>query len=243
MIDIHSHVLPAVDDGAKTIAEAIRMCRMAARDGCETLVCTPHQRNDTWPNDRIRVLRSLLEEVRSQVGDTPRLLLGGEIRVDSDLVEDMKDISAAGILSLADSRYLLIEFDRSLTGPDPVVVVDDLTTAGWRPILAHPEFLPQFNRSIDLVEELVSLGALVQVTAMSVTGEFGGEPQASVFDLFEAGLVHFVASDAHGARWRPPGLSKARKVVKKHWGLQTADRVTQANPLAVLRDLPIQARD
>ena len=131
------------------------------------------------------------------------------MRVDSELLADLARPDRAGVLALAGSRYLLLEFEPSGLGPDPVELVRELLAEGWLPIVAHPEVVPFFWESNDdLLAHLVEAGALFQVTAMSLTGEFGKGAKSRVWELLRAGCVQFVASDAHRPDWRPPGLGR-----------------------------------
>lgn len=240
MIDLHCHVLPGVDDGAWDLDEAVLMCRMAAADGCEVVVATPHQRHPTWWNGDRGELERLRLELEAQVGGRPRIVPGAEIRVDSSIMEDIDQLPGGCLLSLAGSRYLLLELDRrGLSGPDPVELVHELLVADWRPILAHPEFYPWLTAQPDLLQRMVSMGALLQVTAMSVIGEFGRRAQTVCHELLEAGLVHFVASDAHGVHSRPPGLRTAYQRIAAGWGEETARALTLDNPSAVIENRPL----
>lgn len=239
MIDLHIHCLPGVDDGARDMDEAIAMCRMAADSGCRALIATPHQRNEQWWNSDSNRLRALLDELSEAVGELPRLYLGGEIRIDSAMLDELLRHPDSGLLPLAGSSYLLIEFNRFGVGPNPKELVHELRLAGWRPIIAHPEFIPELADDPALLGELVALGALLQVTAMSVTGDFGRQPRRRVARMLSDGVVHFVASDAHSVDWRPPGLSRAHQEIARLWGEDTADRLAVENPLAVLEDRPI----
>ena len=256
MIDLHCHILPGIDDGAATLEEAVEMCRLAAADGCEAMVATPHQRRGVWWNaDRaaLAALRRRLEEALREsvgnVGPVPRLYSGGEIHVDSQLLPEVERLdhgnplggleTGTGILPLAGSRYLLLE----LAGDEPPDAAEDLVhelaVAGWRPILAHPEFVPWMAADPEAVARLVGLGALAQVTAMSVTGDFGRRAQADAHRLIDAGLVHFVASDSHGPRRRPPGLARARQAIAARWGEEEARRLVEDHPRAVVEDRPL----
>ncbi|HEX9940394.1 MAG TPA: CpsB/CapC family capsule biosynthesis tyrosine phosphatase [Thermoanaerobaculia bacterium] len=240
MIDLHCHILPGVDDGAQSLEEAVAMCRLAAADGCAAMVATPHQRRGEWWNaDRGR-LAALAEEIQAALGEELRVHLGGEVHVDSGLLPEVEKLpDGSGILPLAGSRYLLIEFGSSGTPAESIHLVHELAVSGWRPVIAHPEFIPWLAPDPELVARLVSLGATVQVTAMSVTGDFGRRPQADSYALLDAGLVHFVASDAHGLRRRPPGLQRACRMIKGRWGEETARRLTADNPRAVVEDRPL----
>ncbi|HEX6899493.1 MAG TPA: CpsB/CapC family capsule biosynthesis tyrosine phosphatase [Thermoanaerobaculia bacterium] len=240
MIDMHCHILPGVDDGPRTLEEAVAMCRMAAADGCESMIATPHQRRGEWWNADREELAALAGALQGAVGPGFRVLLGGEVHVDSGLLAEVEKLpEGGGILPLAGSRYLLIEFGAFGTAEEASHLVHELVVAGWRPIVAHPEFIPWLAADPELVARLVSLGAFTQVTAMSLTGDFGRRPQADCFALLNAGLVHFVASDSHGTRRRPPGLKRAYYIVAGRWGEPLARRLVADNPRAVVEDRPL----
>ena len=124
---------------------------------------------------------------------------------------------------------------------DAVELVHELTVAGWRPIFAHPEMIPWLVADGPLMERLVAKGARFQVTAMSVTGDFGRGPKECCARLLEAGLVHFVASDCHDTVRRPPGLRRAYNSVVAAWGATLAHALFEANPRAVIDDRPVPA--
>jgi protein-tyrosine phosphatase len=244
MIDLHCHILPGIDDGAKDLAEAVEMCRRAAALGCEAMVATPHQRRGAWWNCDRAALAALRRRLAAALGPVPRIWAGGEIRVDSEILPEISRLAAVeegghGVLPLAGSRYLLLEFDGGTTAQEAGDLLHELVVAGWRPILAHPEFVPWMAEDPAVVGYLVSLGAAVQVTAMSVTGDFGRRAQAETHRLLDAGLVHFVASDAHDLVRRPPGLRRAWDTIAARWGEATAERLTEVHPRAVLEDRPL----
>jgi protein-tyrosine phosphatase len=241
MIDIHLHVLPGIDDGAEDLSTAVAMCRLAAEDGCEGLVLTPHQRNETWENTDRAVLDELRRLVASACEGRPRLYPGGEIRIDDSLLDELEGLPASGLVPLADSRYLLLEFDRWCDHRDPLGLHHELTVLGWRPIYAHPEHIPFLAEDFDLLRRLAGEGALFQITAMSLLGEFDREAREVCVEMLDAGLVHFVASDAHGTVYRPPGLAAARREIARRWGEETAWALTTGNPAAVVADRPLPA--
>jgi protein-tyrosine phosphatase len=239
MIDLHCHILPGVDDGAQSLEEAAAMCRLAAQDGCEAMVATPHQRRGEWWNCDREGLSALAGELQDAVGPGFRVYLGGEVHADSALLAEVEKLPGGGVLPLAGSRYLLIELDSQGTATEAIHLVHGLAVAGWFPILAHPKFIPWLAADLELVERLVALGATIQVTAMSVTGDFGRRPQNDVFSLLDAGLVHFVASDSHGVRRRPPGLKRACDLIAGRWGRDLARRLVDDNPRAVVTNRPL----
>jgi protein-tyrosine phosphatase len=173
------------------------------------------------------------------VGATARVHLGAEIKVDSELLSDLDAPGSTGVLPLAGTRYLLIELDRGGIGPDPVELTRELVLGGWRPILAHPELIPWLGENLALMTRLAEVGGLFQITAMSVEGAMGRRPRRVVERLLDEGLVHFLASDAHGERTRPPGLSAARATIAARYGEALAERLTLANPSSVLQDRAI----
>ncbi|HXO21465.1 MAG TPA: CpsB/CapC family capsule biosynthesis tyrosine phosphatase [Thermoanaerobaculia bacterium] len=249
MIDLHSHILPGIDDGARSLEEAVAMCRLAAADGCEAMAATPHQWRGPWWNTDREELDALRGRLQEAVGGELRILAGGEIHVDVQLFAELESLlradpaepGSSGILPLAGSRYLLLEFASSGSPDAAADLVHELSVAGWRPILAHPEFIAWMAEDRARVEQLVALGAFVQVTAMSITGDFGRRAQSDCNRLLEAGLVHFVASDSHDLRRRPPGLKRAYRTIAARWGEETARRLVSDHPRAVVEDRPLPA--
>jgi protein-tyrosine phosphatase len=242
MIDLHCHILPGIDDGAKSLAESIAMCRAAATAGCEAMVATPHQRRGVWWNGDRAALAALRGELSAAVAPEIQIYSGGEIHVDRELLAEVARLAAgeeAGILPLAGSRYLLLEFAASWTAPTAADLVHELIVAGWRPVLAHPELIPFLAEDEAVIAHLVSLGAMTQVTAMSLTGDFGRRAQLFVRRLVDAGLAHFVASDSHDLLRRPPGLARAFAALQERWGEATALALTTDNPRAVVEDRPL----
>lgn len=240
MVDLHTHLLPGADDGPESLTDAIRMCELAAADGITAAVATPHQRHEWWPNADRADLLARFESLLGAVGTTLALSLGAEIRVDSDLLADVDLLPGGNLLPLAGSRYLLLELSPAGVGPDPRAVVHELAVAGWGPVLAHPERVPWLAEEPASLLELVERGALLQLTAASVTGEFGRRARECCRFLLDNDVAHFVASDAHDAVRRPPVLSDAFRVIAEGWGEARARRLTEDNPRAVLANRPIR---
>ena len=239
MIDLHCHLLPGIDDGPKTLEEAIAMCRQAFADGCRAMIATPHQRRGRWWNSDRGQIAGLCRELQDAVGPRMRIHAGGEVHVDSELLAEIEKLPEGGICTLAGSRYVLIELDDRGRAGEAISLIHEMTVAGWIPVLAHPEFIPWLAGDLELAARLVSLGARMQVTAMSVTGDFGKGPQADTHALLEAGLTHFVASDCHGTQRRPPGLQRAYQLIAGRWGAGLAKRLMSENPRAVVENRPL----
>ncbi len=239
MIDLHAHLLPGIDDGPETLDQAAQMCRLAAADGCTTIAATPHQRTERWENLDSRHLANLLADLQEEVGDAVQIVPGAEIRIDSAFLEDLHRHPESGILPLGDSRYLLLELDRSGLGPDPAGILHEVRVLGWRPIVAHPELYRWLDD--DGIESLLEVGALLQITAMSVTGDLGRTARKRSRRLLDQGIVSLVASDCHGIDWRPPGLSKARAEIASIWGEEAAILLTEENPRSVLENRALES--
>lgn len=239
MIDLHCHILPGIDDGPKTLEEATAMCRQALADGCQAMIATPHQRRGRWWNSDRAAIANLAQDLQAGLGTRMRILVGGEVHVDSELLAEVEKLPEGGICTLAGSRYLLLELDDRGRAGEAISLVHELTVAGWIPVVAHPEFIPWLAGDLELAARLVSLGARMQLTAMSVTGDFGKGPQADTHALLEAGLAHFVASDCHGTQRRPPGLRRAYQLIAGRWGADVAKRLVSDNPRAVVQNRPL----
>ena len=241
MIDIHCHIVPDVDDGARSLEEAIAMCRRAAEDGCRAMVATPHVRHERWWNADHAELERRLNLVRQHLGPTPALFLGGEIACHSTSYDEILEGPRSGrVPNLAGSTYGLLELDwQGFGSPSPEELMHEASIAGWRPVLAHPERVPWLMRDQGLLEALIDLGTLFQITAGSLTGELGRESRQSAHQLLDAGWAHFVASDAHDLDRRPPVLSEAYQLVENQWGADVARVLFVDNPRAVIENRPL----
>lgn len=232
MIDIHCHILPEVDDGPKSWAIAEQMCRMAATDGTEHIIATPHA-NDRFHYDR-KYLLKLLELLQQRIGPTPKLELGCDFHLSFENMQSA--LENAEPYRIGSSRYLLIEFS-NFSIPQQI---DDWMTQvierGTVPIITHPERNPLLQQTPERVLDWVKLGCAVQVTASAMTGSWGERAHHSARWLFKKEAVHVLASDGHDLVRRRPVLSEARKVVTKEFGEEIAELVSNANPGAIVRN-------
>lgn len=240
MIDIHHHCLPGVDDGPRDWNEAVDLCAMAAAEGIETIVATPHVLRGRWRNTSRATLEVLIETLREKTNDKPRLLLGSEYF----FAHDMAEVVARGdaVIPLAGSRYVLVEFAAHAVPPLVEQPFYRLQLAGYTPIIAHPERNVVLQAKPEVLLSLVRGGARTQVTASSFTGAFGAEAKRTAERWLTSGLVHFIASDAHDTRRRPPRIGEARDRVRELAGENIAEALTRGNPQAVVegRALPFE---
>lgn len=240
MYDLHAHILPGVDDGARTPNEAMEMARVAAEHGTQVILATPH-RKDVSENWSVSDLRDLLDEMNSLIlgrGLELDLRLGMENHLDLDLPDE---VSKGRALPMNDSRYILVEapfFGRPNYMED---VLFQLQLQGLTPVVAHPERIEAFQRDIQLLERFVERGMLTQITAGSVIGYFGGRVRRFTHRLLRQGLVHVIASDTHfpdGYRSPklPPGVAAAAGVVAP----ERVRTMVVDTPKAILANLPIE---
>jgi protein-tyrosine phosphatase len=203
VIDLHTHVLPGIDDGPPSVEGSLDLARAAAAAGTTTLVATPHI---TWdlPNTGATVAEGVaaLQPVFDEAGIPIRIRTGGELAV-SKAVELSDDELRA--LRLGGGDWILAECPLSSWATGFEKLLHALQSRGHRVVLAHPERSPLLQRDIDLVRQLVDAGMLSSITAGSMSGRFGNTVRRFTLDLLEQDLVHNVASDTHDALRRPPG--------------------------------------
>jgi protein-tyrosine phosphatase len=204
MIDIHCHILPGVDDGAKDMEMSLTMARAAYADGIRTMIATPHY-NKSWRVDRDTVLRKVAElssELARQ-GIPITVLPGNELRLESvEFVSDAMDSGQFCYLA-DDSKFVLLEQAWEGYNPGTPALIERFTERGVRVILAHPERHLFFRAKPELLDPLLARGAWTQINASSLIGETGPDAQAFAFHLVDRGLAHTLATDAHNLTRRP----------------------------------------
>jgi len=233
VIDLHSHILPGVDDGPATLEESLELARSAAADGIRVIAATPHVRSD-YPTTP-QAMTKALAELRDAAGDVIELVPGGEL----DLAELDRPVEELRAFALAgNSQYLLVETPYYGWPLDLADRLLSLQAAGITPVLAHPERNAEVQAHPDRLVQLVEGGVLVQVTCASLDGRIGRRPQECARRLIDAGIVHLLASDAHHASVREVGMRAAAKAV----GGKLAEWLTYEVPAAIVDDTPIPPR-
>jgi len=217
MIDIHSHILPGLDDGARTMSEALEMARSAARQGIRYVIATPHHANGRYetPAPRIKSAVAELNARLNQASITLTVFTGQEIRVFRELIDEWEQGS---LCTLADSRYMLLELPSSHIPTYFGEIVHELVIRGIVPIIAHPERNAKITSSPNELLTYIAQGALCQLTANSLIGKFGRKIQRNSRLLCQSGMVHFIASDAHNCHNRAFQLKMAYEVAAKRLG-------------------------
>ncbi|WP_444684993.1 tyrosine-protein phosphatase [Alkalicoccus luteus] len=208
MIDIHSHLLPGLDDGAQTEADTLELAKAAVAEGITHVIATPHHKNGVYENEAL-----LIEGAVEQTNELLRhheipltVLPGQEVRLYGELLEDWR---AGKLLTLNRSDYMLVEFPSNSIPRFATQLFYDMQLEGITPVIAHPERNKVLIEKPSLLYRYVQHGALSQLTAGSLAGKFGKKLQRFSLELLEHNVVHFVASDAHHVKTRGFHLQEA----------------------------------
>lgn len=237
MIDIHSHILPGLDDGSPTLEESVEMMRIAARAGTTDIVATPHA-NLEYSFD-LELTERKIAELEAAAGPEPRIHRGCDLHLSYDNIQQA--LARPSRFTIDGGTYLLVEFPDLLIIRTAGDIFDKLLGAGVVPIITHPERNALLQQRLEELEGWVEQGCRVQVTAQSFLGRFGRQAREFADLLVRRGLAHLVASDAHDAEDRPPDLSGARDYLRRKYGEEVARRLLIDNPRRVLESAPIEA--
>lgn len=232
-VDVHCHCLPGIDDGPATIAEAVELCRALVGDGFGEVIATPHQLGRFDGRNDAKSVRSAVAELQRVLDgeNVPlRVHAGGDIRLDERLPRLLKE---GVVCTLANGRYLLVELPHEIF-LDPAPMFSQLLGEGYVPVVTHPERHKHLQRRPGVVKAWVEQGAVLQVTAASVVGEFGVQAQTASERWIGDGLVWLVATDAHNTTGRAPRMSAAISAIEAKHGLSVARALCIENPAGVI---------
>lgn len=234
MIDMHSHILPGLDDGAADWAQAIAMARVAVKDGITEMVCTPHWVLGKYENNKERILPRFAEfEARLVAEKIPlKIHSGAELRIDTTLLQRLK---AGELLTLNNgSGYVLLELPDDNLPSDLHDFFWQLQINGFRPILSHVERNPILRENPRRLFNWVERGILTQITAASLQSDFSVEIRKFALFLVKHRLAHMIVTDTHSLRMRKPELSGAYSVIEHLMGKETVARMVYKTPRHIL---------
>lgn len=238
MIDIHTHILPKLDDGPDDWDTSVKMCKMAHNDGIQKIVLTPHK-DDVYDNDK-NSITSYAKELSEKTDNIVEFYTGADVLLTSTLLDQIRK---GEIPTINDKSYMLLELPHNQVTINMEKVIFNLHLEGYYPILTHPERNGFLQNHINVIKNLINMGLYVQITAMSLTGGFGKGAMKCSEAMLKAGLVHNIASDAHSLKARPPILSRAFQKAKKIVGERTAKMMVLDIPQKIVDGEPIDTSE
>jgi protein-tyrosine phosphatase len=235
VFDIHSHILPEVDDGSKSWDMSVAMCRMAAADGITHQVATPHA-NDRYHYDR-EYLQGLVSHLQGLIGNALTLSLGCDFHLSYDNLQDV--LANPTRYAIASTQYMLVELSNYSVPPQTTDCFMQLGDRGITPVITHPERNPIVRENLQRVVEWAEQGCVIQVTGSALTGFWGERSAKAARWLIEHDAVHILATDAHDTEKRIPILSTARDAAAEICGEEIAQALVEGNPQAIMNSQPL----
>lgn len=239
MIDIHNHVLPGLDDGARTVEEASTLLQLAVDDGITHLVCTPHIHPGRYHNTLSNIKKSftqfcLLPEIKAL---PIQLAMGSEVRLSDEILLLHRNAQLPYIGQWRNTNVILLELPHDQLPMGLASLMSWMKQQTITPLIAHPERNRALMRQPEMAVQLFEQGAMFQVTAASVTGTFGDKAKTLAHWLLQRELVDFVASDAHHPINRPPSMTEAYRDLCEAYSDQVADKLCRENPAQLTHSL------
>lgn len=227
MIDLHSHILPGVDDGAQTLEDSLEMARKAISQGITHLMCTPHHNNGKYNNPADKIIREVanLQGELDKRGLELTLLEGQEVRLTEFLLTAIQRDEI--LFTDLDNTYLLIEFPTNEVPIYAEQVFYQLLNRGQVPVIVHPERNAVFREEPNRLVSFLEMGTLTQLTAPSIVGIFGSDIQQTARQMLEHNMLYMVASDAHNLRHRTFLMKEAYKEIEKIGGKEMVGAMQQ----------------
>ena len=235
MIDVHLHILPGVDDGPATLDDALALARSLVQEGVQMAVATPHY-NDEYPQLPAREIVERVGNLQRELDRHAiplRLLAGHEALIQPGLVAD---VQSGRLATLNGSRYLLLELWNSIWMPETERVIFELRALGIVPVLAHPERYLAIQQDSNRLKALIEQGVLAQLTAGSLIGMQGKTARKCAETLLKRGLIHCIASDAHGPGRRPPAIRQGMQAAERIIGRAQAAQLIETYPAAIIQN-------
>ena len=235
MVDIHSHILYGVDDGARTLQESVAILRAAAEHDTTDMVATPHA-NDRYHYDR-DYLQGLVAHLQGLIGDAMKLGLGCDFHLSYDNMQAV--LANPRRYAIEGTQYMLVELSNYSVPQQTTDCFMQLGDRGITAIITHPERNPILRESPQRVLEWAEQGCVIQVTGSALTGFWGERTRRAAHWLLEHDAVHVLATDAHDTEKRVPVLSTARDAVAGVYGNEVAEALVKANPQAIIESRPL----
>ena len=235
LTDIHSHILPGVDDGAEDSRMSLSMLQTAWKEGIRTIILTPHykpMRHNVSLKTMNRIIEELYEKCKAQEM-VFKFYTGNEIYYHSEIISELDNGKAC---TLANSKYVLIEFNPMDEYEYLRNGIYQVIAGGYRPILAHTERYNCLLGKEERVDDLIKMGCYIQVNASSIMGGFGLVTKQFTKKLLKQRMVHFVATDAHDRAKRAPRIFECTKFIKKKYGEEYYKTLFYSNPSSIIQN-------
>ncbi len=236
MIDMHSHILPGVDDGAQDYEQALQMLAIAVEDGVSIQILTPHIQPGIYNNTPSSLNEQLIpfkQAVRER-GIDIELRLAAELRIGPEIMSMVQSNAVPWLGMWKGRRVFLMEFPHNQVPAGSINLIQWLLKHNALPMIAHPERNLELQGDICKLEPFLDAGCLVQVTARSLAGGFGAEAHRAAIELLQAGKITLLATDCHNLAYRPPDLSSGYKAAAEIVGEQAARILVDDNPRSLL---------
>lgn len=235
MIDIHSHLIPNVDDGSKSPEETFELIKEAEKAGITDIVLTPHYIANSYEQDprTLILIKDKLKQILDKENINVNLHIGMEVYIVDNLIELIKQ---GRLLTLAGSKYLLMELPLNTNVQYLDMVIFKLIENNIVPIIAHPERYKFVQEKPDNVKKLIDSGCLIQSNIGSILGIYGKHAKKTIIYLLKNSLVHFLATDAHRENTIYPMLKKAIKKIERIIGKEKIEELTKTNAQKILNN-------
>jgi Capsular polysaccharide biosynthesis protein len=234
-IDIHAHILPEVDDGSGSMEETVQMLKTALEQGIRTIIATPHfvAGESNTPVEQLYLIRDRVQAEAKKLNEELKIEIGNELYYSKSILDTLKSKEA---LTLAGSRYLLVEFSVGEKYTEIYKGLSELVRAGYAPILAHVERYFCLYKREDFISELIEMGTYIQMNSSSLIGGIFHSDAAINRKLVKRGLVHFIGSDCHDQKYRVPSMQSAVDALNKKCDNALISNIFYANPKNILEN-------
>ncbi len=239
MIDIHSHILPYIDDGSKDMEMSLRIAEIYVKNGIDKVIATPHYIDGVVykTNEELRISLEALKKELAKAGNPLEVYTGNEVYIKPDLIDD---IEKGKISTLNDSRYVLIELPMNEIPIYVEELIYNMSVKGYVPIIAHPERYTRICEDPNILYKYISMGALAQLNLPSLEGLYGSSIKNTAEVLLKHNMIHFVGTDSHSNKRRAPEVEDALDILYQLVGDEYFELLTQYNQERVLKDEQIE---
>ncbi len=237
MYDLHSHLLPGIDDGAPDYETSLAMARAYVDQGVKCVACTPHILPGLYQNTGPQI-KAAVVDLQRRLDDAAiplRLVAGADNHIIPDFVAGLKE---GRLLPIGDSSYVLVEPPHHIAPARLEDLFFSILLGGYTPVLTHPERLSWIENKYDVMRTLAAKGVWMQLTSGSLIGRFGRRPRYWAQRMLEEGLVQLLATDTHDTTRRPPDLAKGRREAERLLGADEAIHLVVTRPLGILHNKP-----